>query len=120
MRRGSRMAWSVRRSVSIDVGKRRTAGQRETQTAARRFRRSGICAISPTIQHLGSFGVDHELTLGSIFGRLGGVIILVLANAFFVAAEFALVGSRRSKIDQMAAEGDRKARTVQQALTHLD
>ena len=64
--------------------------------------------------------MDHELTLGSIFGRLGGVIILVLANAFFVAAEFALVGSRRSKIDQMAAEGDRKARTVQQALTHLD
>jgi len=64
--------------------------------------------------------VEHELTLGSIFGRLGAVIVLVLANAFFVAAEFALVGSRRSKIDQMASEGDGKARTVQQALTHLD
>ena len=64
--------------------------------------------------------MEHELTLGNIFGRLGGVILLVLANAFFVAAECALVGSRRSKVDQMAAEGDRKARTVQQALTHLD
>ena len=64
--------------------------------------------------------MDHELTLGSIFGRLGGVILLVLANAFFVAAEFALVGSRRSKIDQMASEGDRMARTVQQALSQLD
>src|SRR5688500_16443023 len=53
-------------------------------------------------------------------GRLGGVVLLVLANAFFVAAEFALVGSRRSKVDQMAAEGDRKSRTVQQALEHLD
>ena len=64
--------------------------------------------------------MEHELTLGNIFGRLGGVILLVLANAFFVAAEFALVGSRRSKVDQMAAEGDRKSRTVQQALNHLD
>ena len=43
--------------------------------------------------------MEHELTLGNIFGRLGGVILLVLANAFFVAAEFALVGSRRSKVD---------------------
>ena len=64
--------------------------------------------------------MEHELTLGNIMGRLGGVILLVLANAFFVAAEFALVGSRRSKVDQMASEGDRKSRTVQQALQHLD
>ena len=64
--------------------------------------------------------MEHELTLGNIVGRLGGVVLLVLANAFFVAAEFALVGSRRSKVDQMAAEGDRKSRTVQQALDHLD
>jgi CBS domain containing-hemolysin-like protein len=65
--------------------------------------------------------LEHEqLTVGNIALRLGGVILLVLANAFFVAAEFALVGSRRSKVDQMAAEGDRKSRTVQQALQHLD
>ena len=48
------------------------------------------------------------------------MIALVLANAFFVAAEFALVASRRSRIDQLAQGGDRKARTVQKALTHLD
>lgn len=62
---------------------------------------------------------DH-LTAGSIALRLTFVLLLVLMNAFFVAAEFALVAVRRSKIDQMAAEGDRSAAVVQKALTHLD
>ena len=62
---------------------------------------------------------DH-LTAGSIAIRLAFVLLLVLMNAFFVAAEFALVAVRRSKIDQMAAEGDKSAAIVQQALTHLD
>lgn len=62
---------------------------------------------------------DH-LTAGSIALRLMFVLLLVLMNAFFVAAEFALVAVRRSKIDQMAAEGDRSAMVVQKALTHLD
>jgi CBS domain containing-hemolysin-like protein len=48
------------------------------------------------------------------------VILLVLANAFFVAAEFALVGARRSKIDQMANQGDRLAKAAQTALKDLD
>ena len=37
------------------------------------------------------------------------VIVLVLANGFFVASEFALVGVRRSRIATMAANGDRRA-----------
>src|SRR5690349_2635642 len=52
--------------------------------------------------------------------RLTAVVVLVLANAFFVAAEFGLVASRRSRIDQMVASGDRLARAAQQALAHLD
>jgi len=52
--------------------------------------------------------------------RLAAVAGLVLANAFFVAAEFALVGARRSKIDDMAQGGDRKAKAAQNALQHLD
>lgn len=52
--------------------------------------------------------------------RLLGVLVLVLLNAFFVAAEFALVGSRRSKIDQLAEEGERGAKSVQDALKNLD
>jgi CBS domain containing-hemolysin-like protein len=63
---------------------------------------------------------DDALSLGGIGLRLGAVLVLVLLNGFFVAAEFALVASRRSKIEQMAAEGDAKARVVQGALEHLD
>jgi magnesium and cobalt exporter, CNNM family len=48
------------------------------------------------------------------------VIILVLANAFFVAAEFALVGARRTRLDEMARAGDRKARLARRAVQSLD
>lgn len=52
--------------------------------------------------------------------RLLAVLFLVLMNAFFVAAEFALVGSRRSRIDQLAEAGEAGAKAVQDALTNLD
>src|SRR5882762_3427164 len=51
---------------------------------------------------------------------LVAVLGLVAINGFFVAAEFALVAARRSKLDEMIAKGDRRARTVQSALQHLD
>src|SRR6266576_1840290 len=51
--------------------------------------------------------------------RLLAVIALVAANAFFVAAEFALVASRRTRIEAMIRRGDRKARTVRKAVTDL-
>ncbi|HEY1402993.1 MAG TPA: hemolysin family protein [Pyrinomonadaceae bacterium] len=40
------------------------------------------------------------------------VFLLVFANGFFVAAEFALVGVRRSRIATLAAAGDRRARRL--------
>ena len=51
---------------------------------------------------------------------LGLVVVLVLANGFFVAAEFALVAVRRSRVDQLAEGGDARAKTVQAALQNLD
>ena len=63
---------------------------------------------------------EGALTAGAIVARLSLVLLLVALNAFFVAAEFALVAVRRSRIDAMVAAGDRKAGTVQYALTHLD
>ncbi|RME53657.1 MAG: HlyC/CorC family transporter, partial [Deltaproteobacteria bacterium] len=45
---------------------------------------------------------------------------LVLANAFFVAAEFALVGVRRSRIEQLIKEGNASAKVVYQAVLDLD
>ncbi len=64
--------------------------------------------------------VPHDVTLASGSVRLMLVLFLVLANAFFVAAEFALVAVRRSRIDHMASEGDRSAQVVQRALKQLD
>src|SRR6266851_2181536 len=43
------------------------------------------------------------------------VLLLVAANGFFVATEFALVSSRSTRIDQLAAAGNRAARLVQRA-----
>jgi len=63
---------------------------------------------------------DPGLTFGVATGRLLLVLFLVLLNAFFVAAEFALVAVRRSRIDQMAADGDKSAQVVQRALGQLD
>ncbi len=57
---------------------------------------------------------------GSIAGRMVVVLVLVLINAFFVAAEFALVAVRHSRIDELAEAGDKRARTVQGALQDLD
>ncbi|NUR56849.1 MAG: HlyC/CorC family transporter [Acidobacteria bacterium] len=42
--------------------------------------------------------------------------LLVLANAIFVAAEFAIVGAPRAAVDARAAQGDRLARMVQSVL----
>jgi CBS domain containing-hemolysin-like protein len=70
-----------------------------------------LAALQEVTSHLGA---------GAVAERLFVVFLLVLANAFFVAAEFSLVAVRRTRIDEMAQGGDRKARTVQVALDHLD
>ena len=46
-------------------------------------------------------------------------LLLLLANAVFVAAEFALVAARRSRMQELAAEGDGRARTVLAAMGDL-
>jgi CBS domain containing-hemolysin-like protein len=51
---------------------------------------------------------------------LAAVVVLVLANAFFVAAEFALVGARKTRLDELARAGDRKARLARTAVQSLD
>src|SRR3954469_4340409 len=56
----------------------------------------------------------------SILLGLGAVVVLVLANAFFVSAEFALVGARRTRLDELARAGDGKARLARRAVQSLD
>lgn len=45
---------------------------------------------------------------------------MVLANAFFVAAEFALVGARKTRLDELSRAGDRKATLARRAVQSLD
>jgi putative hemolysin len=60
-----------------------------------------------------------SLNISSLLGVLV-VFALVAVNGFFVAAEFALVKVRKTRIDQLAAEGRSIARVVQKELQHLD
>lgn len=45
---------------------------------------------------------------------------LVALNGFFVAAEFALVAVRKTRVEEMVGQGVRGAGAVQQAVGHLD
>jgi len=48
------------------------------------------------------------------------VLLLIGVNGFFVAAEFAIVRSRHSRIEGVAEEGSRAARLAQHQLDHVD
>lgn len=48
------------------------------------------------------------------------VLLLVLANGFFVASEFSLVAVRRSRIESLAEGGDRRALLLLQLLDQLN
>src|SRR5688572_24633297 len=52
--------------------------------------------------------------------KLGAVLVLVAANGFFVAAEFAFVGVRRSRIETLAANGKASAIRLLRLLDNLN
>lgn len=52
-------------------------------------------------------------------GLVLGVVGLLLANAFFVGAEFAIMSTRRSSIDPIAQSGSRAAHTVLWAMENV-
>ena len=54
-----------------------------------------------------------------MLGRLLAIILLVLLNAFFVGAEFALVRSRRTRLEAMTRSGDRLARLALRATSNI-
>ncbi|HEX5964659.1 MAG TPA: CNNM domain-containing protein, partial [Pyrinomonadaceae bacterium] len=60
------------------------------------------------------------LATGSILLKFFSVIVLVAANGFFVAAEFALVGVRTSRIETLVASGNRAAKRLMGLLKNLN
>ena len=61
-----------------------------------------------------------EYSLAATLWRLAALLALVVANGFFVAAEFSIVTVRKTRIDQLVAEGHRGARAVRRAVSAPD
>jgi len=62
--------------------------------------------------------LESSLTFDLI--GLVAVVVLVLLNGFFVAAEFSLVSVRQTRITELVESGNARAETVQQALKNPD
>src|SRR5579862_3912741 len=60
------------------------------------------------------FMLAHALSQGFL------VLSLILANAFFVSAEFSLVSLRETRLQQLLEEGRAAARAVQRLHQNLD
>ncbi len=60
------------------------------------------------------------LDLFGIAWRLGATLFFVFLNGFFVAAEFALVKVRHSRIQKLVEEGSRRAKVADHLLSYLD
>jgi len=63
--------------------------------------------------------IAAEAEAGVAWGALALAIVLLALNGFFVAAEFALLASRRSRIEQLASEGSRKAKSALAGIREL-
>ena len=61
-----------------------------------------------------------EYSSGDIVWRLVAVLALVFANGFFVAAEFSIVTVRKTRVDQLIAEGNWRAHAVRRAVSDPD
>lgn len=55
----------------------------------------------------------------NVFSTIVMVVALLAANAFFVASEFALISSRKDRIESLIAQGKKGARKVLYATEHL-
>lgn len=57
---------------------------------------------------------------GVITANLVAIVVIVLLNGFFVAAEFALIKVRSSQLDTLVEEGDSRAKLARHITGHLD
>lgn len=68
----------------------------------------------------GQLVTDWDLTGGELAWRSLAVLFFVFLNAFFVAAEFAIVKVRSSQLETAIAEGSRSAERARYQVQHLD
>ncbi len=61
-----------------------------------------------------------EYSIGLDLLRIVAVLLLVFANGFFVAAEFALISVRRTRVAELVGQGNQRAHWVQKALENPD
>jgi len=54
-----------------------------------------------------------------VLGRIVAIVVLLLLNGYFVAVEFALVRSRRTRLEAMSRSGDRLARIALRAIGNI-
>ena len=60
------------------------------------------------------------MNVGTVLLQSAAVLAIVLLNAFFVAAEFAIVKVRGTQIEPLARSGSTRARIAHHITTHLD
>ena len=73
---------------------------------------------SPSSGTLSAWRLIRSSRISTFLG-LAAVVLLILANAFFVAGEFAIVAVERSQVERRAREGDRRARRILESLRNL-
>src|SRR5690349_1608747 len=61
-----------------------------------------------------------DQSLPGILWRLAALAALVCANGFFVAAEFSIITVRKTRVEELVAEGRLGARAVRRALSSPD
>ena len=64
--------------------------------------------------------LPHGPTMNTTALEIIGVVLLVVFNAFFVVAEFAIVKVRDTRMAELAAAGKRRARVADHIVNHLD
>ena len=64
--------------------------------------------------------MEHPLSWQSVLIRFLAVFVLILINGFFVTAEFAMVGARRTRLREKALEGNRLAKLAEKVIENLD
>ncbi|MGH9380833.1 MAG: hemolysin family protein [Thermoanaerobaculia bacterium] len=78
-----------------------------------------MTSLIPFLPLAATGGGLPELHIPPVPGLLLGLFLVAL-NGFFVAAEFALVKVRPTQIAPQAEQGNRRARTAQHMVRHLD